>query len=113
MIRVGFFAAAVVLSIALLFLFLTAAKPARAHEWYEAACCSGQDCKPVPDGTVTETDHGVEIKGWGVISETDPRIRWSQDDQDHLCVRPPGPAFYGNFAAKPKLMCVYRKRKFM
>lgn len=97
---------------AVLFLILIAALyggSAFAHDWYEAACCSGQDCAPVPDGTVTETDHGVEVKGWGTMAESDSRLRWSQDDQDHLCIAKGGYMW----STRPKLMCVYRKRKFM
>lgn len=75
------------------------------HMWYENACCGGNDCKPVPDGTVVEQKDGVEVKGWGKLSYSDQRLHWSQDDSDHLCVT--GTTF------EPHLVCVYRKPKDM
>lgn len=84
---------------------------AQAHDWYESACCSGQDCKPVPDGVVTEHVDGVHVQGYGVLSESDPRIRWSQDDRDHICAAT-NPPYYAQ-GIQQKLRCVYRKRKFM
>src|SRR5687768_2392721 len=56
------------------------------HDWYDKQCCSGHDCKPVPDGDVVETSAGVQVKGWGTIPETDRRLHWSQDERDHVCV---------------------------
>src|SRR5262245_9668074 len=99
--------------IAALAIYALSAAPAHAHSWYDRSCCSDQDCHPVPDGSVTETKDGVVVKGWGIMSETDPRLRWSQDDQDHLCESKPGPAALGKWASTPKLLCVYRKRKDM
>lgn len=89
---------------------LTSTSPTSAHDWYEFSCCGNRDCKPVPDDTVTETKDGVLIKGFGLVSETDPRLRWSQDDRDHICSQD-----ISSFGAKvtTKLLCVYRKRKFM
>jgi hypothetical protein len=70
---------------------------ARAHGWYELACCSGSDCAPVEDGVVVEKSDGIHVQGWGVIHPGDPRLRWSRDDRDHICARP------------GKLICIYRK----
>ena len=70
---------------------------ASAHSWYEAACCSSKDCKSVDDGAVLEMADGVHVKGWGVLSRSDSRLRWSRDDRDHICEQP------------GKLLCVYRK----
>lgn len=86
---------------------LVTAAIANAHDWYESACCSGKDCAPVPEGSVVETHDGIVVKGWGILSESDGRIRWSQDDRDHICARP------ANQWGPAKLLCVYRKRKFM
>lgn len=86
---------------------------ARAHDWYESACCSGKDCKPVPDGTVVEMHDGVLVKGFGTLSESDNRLRWSQDDRDHICAQPPTMFNGAPIGGPGKLMCVYRKRKFM
>jgi hypothetical protein len=69
---------------------------ALSHEWYEPACCSGNDCAPVDDGTVVEKSDGVHVQGWGVLNRSDPRVRWSRDDRDHVC------------AIAGKLYCVYR-----
>lgn len=36
--------------------------PAAAHEWYDAACCSGHDCAPAPAGSVTITSEGYRVR---------------------------------------------------
>lgn len=72
--------------------------PARGHSFYEPACCSERDCAPVADGVVVEKPDGVHVRGHDVLSRTDPRLRWSRDDRDHLCVSP-----------SSKLLCVYRR----
>jgi hypothetical protein len=76
------------------------AETARAHSWYEVACCSERDCVPVEDGVVVEKTDGVHVQGFGILSRTDPRLRLSRDDRDHLCVAQAGAT---------KLICVYRK----
>jgi len=76
------------------------AETARAHSWYEASCCSERDCVPVEDGVVVEKADGVHVQGFGILSRTDPRLRLSRDDRDHLCVAQAGAT---------KLICVYRK----
>jgi len=99
-----------VAAIAIALMMLTWITPAGAHDWYESACCSGKDCMPVKDGVVTETADGVRVEGFGILSESDSRLRWSQDDRDHIC------AFNSSTFGAPvtrKLQCVYRKRKFM
>jgi hypothetical protein len=78
--------------------------PAAAHEWYELSCCDEQHCSPVPDGTVEEGKDGVIVQNFGILSYTDPRLRWSKDNRDHLCILR---------GYKPKLLCVYRKPKGM
>lgn len=77
------------------------ATAAHGHSWYEDSCCSGIDCREVADGTVEERAVGVHVKGFGILSYSDPRLRWSRDDQDHLCVS----------ISDGKLLCVYRKPK--
>ena len=88
-------AACLVLLACLVFAFTS---PSRAHSWYDPACCSGIDCKPVPDGVVEEHKDGLYVQGYGILSYADPRVRQSRDWQTHLCVSPSG-----------KLLCVYRK----
>jgi hypothetical protein len=73
---------------------------ARAHSWYEAACCSERDCVPVEEGVVVEKADGVHVQGHGILNRMDPRLRMSRDDRDHLCVAP---------HSSTKLLCVYRK----
>lgn len=92
----------------ILIVFAIGMRAVNAHGWYESSCCGGEDCKPVPDGTVTETKEGVTVQGWGIMSESDGRLRWSQDERDHICI---SKATYA--APIGKLLCVYRKRKFM
>ena len=79
---------------------LCTAERARAHSWYEVTCCSERDCLPVDDGVVVERADGVHVQGHGTLSRTDPRLRMSRDDRDHLCV---------SQHAATKLLCVYRK----
>ncbi len=75
---------------------------ASAHSWYEPSCCSQIDCYPVEDGTVLEKSDGVHVRGFGIMTLGDPRLRWSHDDQDHICSSRAG-----------KLLCVYRRPKGM
>jgi hypothetical protein len=77
---------------------------AKAHDWYEPQCCSGSDCKPVHDDDVAERPDGVHVRGWGVLSRTDPRIRTSRDDASHICETPGG-----ILTSSRKLYCVYLK----
>jgi len=70
---------------------------------YDMQCCGGMDCHQVADGTVEETSNGIEVKGFGVLSDHDPRVRWSGDEHDHLCIN--------NNAFPPILLCVYRRPK--
>ena len=74
----------------------------RVHSWYEAACCSGVDCAPVADSVVEELADGVHVSGFGVLSYSDPRLRWSRDFEAHVCATQYAPR---------KLLCVYRKPK--
>lgn len=82
--------------------FVIAVTAAHAHSWYERGCCDDQDCKPVEEGRVQERPDGVHVTGWSdVLQEGDPKLRWSRDDQDHVCEN------------SNRLICVYRKRKTM
>ena len=86
-----------------LFVLALLVGPAESHSWYESACCGGTDCAPVPDGVVVNTKEGVMVAGFGLLSYTDPRLRWSRDDHDHVCASHDLP---------PKLHCIYRKPTF-
>jgi hypothetical protein len=80
---------------------------AKAHKapsgWeYDPACCSGQDCQPVPDAAIRETPGGYAIliqpgehrmvprtataPVERVLRHGDPRIRPSGDGRKHACV---------------------------
>lgn len=77
------------------------ATAAQGHSWYDPSCCSTIDCAPVAEGVVEDApDGGINVKGYGHLSATDPRVRWSRDHQDHLCI-----------SGSKKLLCVYRKPK--
>jgi len=59
--------------------------PARSHFWYESACCSGNDCAPVPASDVEE----IEPRVWRYIPTghvfRDEQVRPSQDGDYHVC----------------------------
>ncbi len=71
-------------------------KGAQAHDWYDAACCSKQDCAPIPDGSVRFDD---SAKGYRVIYAFERRgkmhnvnalvpvalAKVSQDEHFHGC----------------------------
>lgn len=77
----------------------TSITPARAHSWYEAQCCGDKDCTPAAIGAVSEEGDNVYVQGFGVLSHSDPRIRWGHDDQYHVCV-----------SSMNKLLCIYKPR---
>jgi hypothetical protein len=87
--------------ILVLALSITFCSLARAHSWYDSECCSDTDCRPVPDEDVAERKDGVFVKGWGLLLPSDKRLRWSKDQQSHICV--------GSLT----LRCVYRKPNSM
>jgi hypothetical protein len=57
---------------------------ASAHSWYPMQCCGGQDCAPLPDGSVKFTKAGWLITTTG---ETIPfaDTQQSQDEHFHRC----------------------------
>jgi hypothetical protein len=75
-----------------------------AHSWYDPACCSEKDCRPVDDEVVIDDDGSphLEVKGHGYISKSDPRVRTSKDGQAHICEAP-------KYEGGVKLLCIYRK----
>jgi hypothetical protein len=63
--------------------------PAHAHDgpmgWaYDAACCSGQDCAPLPENSVIERPDGYLLKETGELIEK-AKARQGQDESYHLC----------------------------
>lgn len=67
------------------------ARPANAHEaptgWsYPFSCCSGYDCRPVPEAWVREENGGFTIARTGeTIAYGDPRLKESPDGLMHWC----------------------------
>jgi hypothetical protein len=66
---------------------------------YDPACCNLRDCRPDDADRVKDTRDGLFVQGYGIMSYTDPRLRTSRDDRNHICE-------YGG-----KLVCVYQKPK--
>lgn len=62
-----------------------------AHEapqgWsYDPACCSGADCRPLPNGMVEPTTAGWLVKFTGeTVPYNDKKIRHSGDQNFHWC----------------------------
>lgn len=63
---------------------LTAAKP---NGWtYPFSCCSGYDCREVPQSSIGERPEGYVIKATGeVIAYGDKRVKDSPDGAFHWC----------------------------
>lgn len=62
----------------------TAAKP---DGWsYPFSCCSGYDCRAVPQTAISERPEGYVIKGTGeVVGYQDTRLKNSPDGEYHWC----------------------------
>lgn len=62
----------------------TAAMP---QGWsYPFSCCSGFDCREVPDTSIVEGARGYEIRATHeLIPMSDPRIKESPDGRFHWC----------------------------
>lgn len=65
----------------LLIFLLTAS--VQAHDWYSAACCSGQDCHPIACEAITEKGQSLMYKGYEFMNSM---IKPSQDGQCHVCI---------------------------
>jgi hypothetical protein len=72
---------------------------AQAHEFYDKDCCDQRHCHPVPDGTVTENQNFLFVKGYTAVPKISPRVRPSQDTRDHIC------------NSGDMLLCVYRAQR--
>lgn len=71
----------IVLFSLLLILCLTAS--VQAHEWYDAACCSGHDCHPIACESIKESGKSLFYNAYEFIG---PSIRPSQDGLCHVCI---------------------------
>jgi len=73
-------------AISALFLATAAAAHDAPSGWsYPYNCCSNQDCREVPDGSVRETAAGYIASNGETIPYTDKRVRNSPDGKFHLC----------------------------
>lgn len=80
-------------------LFLCVGSLAFGHSWYDAACCSDNDCYAVPAIDVIETDKGWKHLPTGVEFTKD-MVKPSKDRRFHVCI--------GNKAFdKGKPYCIY------
>jgi nitrous oxide reductase accessory protein NosL len=82
------------------FIWLLLASTALAHSWYEAECCSGQDCQQVSPMNVkataagwlvqlTSKDHPLVKAPFSTIIPYDsPKVHKSQDENFHVCFGP-------------------------
>jgi hypothetical protein len=98
----------VVMMVGALFCLVIAlfASSARAHEWYQADCCSGIDCAPVDAAAVVESPAGfvVTIRPgthpmWpasktenlvAVYPYRSSKVRPSRDENWHVCISSAG-----------------------
>jgi hypothetical protein len=69
---------------------------AAVHMWYDRECCANWHCHPVELGEIRELKDGVLVPNFGMLDYSDPRLRKSQDDMDHICV-----------SQTKQLICVY------
>jgi hypothetical protein len=87
-------------------IILYVAQPAKAHEWYDKACCKKQDCAPV-----TQMKRSPNNRGWIMSTKhaynvfvpddlATKKRRASQDSQVHLCIDK-------IFGSLPWARCVY------
>lgn len=67
-----------------LFLSQAAAHVAPAGWTYDPACCSGNDCQEMPDGSIEERADGYLIKSTGELIPRE-KARYGQDEHYHLC----------------------------
>lgn len=62
---------------------LTLTGTLQAHDWYPAACCSGNDCHPVPCEQLKEVGRNLVYQGFSFY---DTMIKPSLDEACHVCI---------------------------
>jgi hypothetical protein len=94
----GCLAALLVIAIAAILMGFMAA-PAKAHEWYDYACCSDKDCRPIDPASVTYNARRHVFLWQSDLSgrtytipagdrspvDMQPKTRTSKDGQYHGC----------------------------
>lgn len=56
-----------------------------AHSFYDAACCSDQDCAPLPANDVEEVGRDFFVKSRNELIRFED-TRQGKDDQYHICI---------------------------
>lgn len=95
----------VIVGIVILIWFLRSVAWAQEHHppvgsvehWYSSYCCSGRDCRPLPDSAVIPGSGGWELSNGMVVQYGSSVERDSQDERFHACIN----AVTGN------LRCLY------
>lgn len=64
-------------------LLLSLSQMTLAHDWYDPACCSQHDCKPVPCESIKATIGGFTHRELFFPLSS---VKASQDQQCHACV---------------------------
>jgi hypothetical protein len=86
-------------------LFSFTGLPANAHSWYPTACCSSQDCEPIPSSGISEVKGGYRVsyvsERFGPIDEfvASGKVQLSTDGSFHGCWR--------NSGIKPRSICFF------
>jgi hypothetical protein len=70
----------------ILLVLLALASPAWAHSWYDPACCSDRDCRPVPVTDLRENADGSWTYLPRQITFSRHQIRPSKDRHHHTCI---------------------------
>lgn len=103
----GFVIALGVLTLIALAFLAISVRTGRAHHWYDAVCCSGQDCFALEDGEVTVLPGNAYliVSSGEVFAHPDNpqferRARWSKDSRFHRCT-------IGGDRSAPASLCLY------
>lgn len=76
--------ALVAIVLAVLAVAFIGSQQARGHSWYEPACCSGDDCAPLPIDSIEEQTDGYLLKSTGELIER-AKAKHGRDEDYHLC----------------------------
>lgn len=81
------FICAILAAIFIIFITVSAWAHHAPEGWaYDPECCSGLDCRPLPDGMVEPSTAGWLVKFTGeTIPYNDKRVRFSGDNHFHWC----------------------------
>lgn len=89
------FAAIIVVSMLLI------AEMARAHSWYDAACCSQKDCEPIPDTAVRIESGGYHVRYVGALGfHVDVIVPFNE-------AKPSRDEHYHGCATSDRFLCLY------